>query len=425
MPPIYAVGLLAGLALASLLLPGTTARRTAALGIVAAALGQAGAAVTGADRLEVVSLPASTLAVDGGLVLLGTALLAAAGLHSLRRSGPPAATSAGLLLLTGAMVWMSWPLLEAAGPARAAAGALTLAATCLAVFQLGRLTGLGGALRRADARITLDAAIGSGRRPASVPAALAAAGATAAIAAPHLGFVLAGALIAAGAWPAALRQYRRAIVLTVLGALALGRAAWLMRAMAGPDGLGMSGLHDSPFSQAAETLLIPLIALGAFGFFGLWPLHGARGGVLVPVGVALLVRVASALPQGLQEWQTVLVPIGVFAVWHAAVTRRPGELLGAGAWLACVASTGEPAAAAACGLSAAAFSLTLGDLLPGRSGSILRRGAWLLAAVGGALALRPALAAEVVYTVLAVAGTAVAIASGAPKPAAPLAGAPT
>ena len=151
-------------------------------------------------------------------------------------------------------------------------------------------------------------------------------------------------------------------------------------------------------------MLAPFLALGAIGFFGIVPLRRAvPGAALAGIGVALLLRIGNvALRDGLADWRTVLVPIGVIALWHAVLTRRAAGAAAALAWLGAVVAAG----AGASGAIWLALAAALAALLVG-SRSLLARHPLALAAAGamtgwgGALVLDALLRAEVVYAVLA------------------------
>jgi hypothetical protein len=198
-------------------------------------------------------------------------------------------------------------------------------------------------------------------------------------------------------------------VLLVLAVVCLVPALWFMHTVAGPVGLGISSLDDVPFSPAAEAMLAPILALGAFGFFGVWPLRRWSSTALVPIGVALIVRLGAAVPSGLEAWQTVLVPLGVVAAGHAAFTADPEEAIGSWAWLACVTGGNRGAIL----LGAAALILATAPAAARRAGVVAQvwmgRAAWSLAAAGGALALESLLRAQVVYALSAALALAVLI----------------
>ena len=411
--PILTLSLVALAAGAGAALPRPLERRLVAWALLASALGGASVAVAAAGDIRLTDLGAPSVAVDGGLELLGALLLLAAGIRAWTMPPPRRLVAALLVGVSLALGWLARPLLETAGLA-ADGAALAIGVGAAAVIWL-ITRGL-----QARHRLRRHAApAGAARNPtAPRPAnpratALALVGGAAAIVGPSAWLVVAGALVAASA-PAAGR--RRAPVLLVLAAVCLLPALWFMHTVAGPVGLRISSLDEVPFSPAAEAMLAPILALGAFGFFGVWPLRRWSSAALVPVGVALIVRLGAAVPSGLDAWQTVLVPLGVVAAGHAALSADPEEAIGSWAWLAAV--TGGNRGAILLGL--AALILATVPAVARRAGVVagvwVGRVAWALAAAGGALALETLLRAQVVYALLAALALAVLI--GAPRAAA-------
>jgi hypothetical protein len=205
-------------------------------------------------------------------------------------------------------------------------------------------------------------------------------------------------------------------VLPLLVAAGLLPALWFMHTVAGPVGLGITTLEEIPFSEAAEAVFAPMLALGAFGFFGLWPVGRWGSRTLVPIGVALLIRLGAAAPSGLEAWQTILVPLGVAAAVHAVISAEPEEAVAAWAWLACV--TGGDRGAILLGLTAVLVAAipSLTRRAGAAAGAWGGRAAWALAASGGALALESLLRAQVVYALLAALALAVLIGTSGRAP---------
>ena len=192
-------------------------------------------------------------------------------------------------------------------------------------------------------------------------------------------------------------------------------AWWLMATIAGPEGLATGSLADLPWSPAAERLLAPVLLLAAWGMSGLWPLHQEEPAALTaPVAALLLVRVAMpAVPEGLDHWRALAMPVVLTGLWHGALARRWGEAVAGLAWVGLVTVTpvGEVGGAL---LLLAGLGLELAHRLPAQGGTIgprlrpiLRAGGALVLATGALLAIEGGLRTEVVYTVCAVAALVV------------------
>jgi len=405
-PVTVAVAATAGAAL-----PRRLERRLVGWGLLAYAFGAASVGVAAGGDVRLTDLGTPSVAVDGGLLLLGALLLLAAGARAWTLRPPSrlaAAVVAGASVLLG---WLARPVLAAAGVAGDAAAAAIGAAGAAVLFLVRRAV-VGMPILR-----SVTPPVVAPMEPAQRAAvALAIAGAAAAVLGPNAWIMIAGALCAASA-PAVAR--RRAPVLALLAAVGLLPALWFMHTVAGPVGLRVATIPDVPFSPAAESLVAPILALGAFGFFGIWPLGGWGSRALVPVGVALILRLGAGVPSGLESWETVLVPLGVLAAWHAVLTDAPDEAVAAWAWLACV--TGGRTGAIL--LAAAAPLLLVGPAVGIRAGARAeawsRRAAWGLGAAGGAVALEAMLRAQVVYAVLAAIAlaTLITVSGRAPEPA--------
>lgn len=379
-------------AAASHALARTGLRRLAALGLLAVAFGLASAAVEGRADPTLGGAGSTSRAIDGGFVIAGAMLVAWAGVRALSASrGAPDGgrlprLAAGVLIVASMLLgWTSRGLIVPAG-----VGADVAAAAVLVVG--GVLTSLVGiAARRRPPRIQPNTpaaaapARGSrGRRIAAVTGGLLA------MAAPNAWLVIGGALLAAGAV---------SLVLLVVTAAGLLPSLWFMRTVAGPMGLSVATLDAVPFSAAAEALLAPALALGAIGLFGLWPLTRWGTPLLLPVGVAVMLRLGVAIPAGLASWETVLVPLGVIALLHALIVSDPAEALAAGAWLAAVTGGAAAAILLAAGAVAGVADARLRRARPVAAGwaGAVASGA---AAAGGALALQALLGAEVVFAVV-------------------------
>jgi hypothetical protein len=112
----------------------------------------------------------------------------------------------------------------------------------------------------------------------------------------------------------------------VLGALLA--STWFVWTIAGPDvPLTLAGLHEAPFSVAAELVLAPMVGLAAWALLGLWPLHGAGpASALSIVGGALLIRWGmGVIPTGMVHIAPLAGVVALLAAFHAIAIRRVGE----------------------------------------------------------------------------------------------------
>jgi hypothetical protein len=305
----------------------------------------------------------------------------------------PRIAGAVLIALVLLLGWLARGLIVRAGAAAGVAAVVVLAAGAGLV-----------ALVRAAAQATAAArATATGRAaPPETPARRVAAlvGALLAIAGPNVWLVIGGALLAAGSV---------SLVILAVAAAGLVPSLWFMHTVAGAVGLRIATIEIIPLSAAAEAMLAPALAFGAFALFGLWPLRRWGTPVLVPVGVAVLLRLGAAVPTGLQSWETVLVPLGVIALIHALLTVDPAEAVAAGAWLAAVTD----ARLGAILLAAGAVLQAVAARIPGvRTTLTMWLGVltWSVTAAGAALTLQSLLGREVVYAVLSAAVTAALIA---------------
>ncbi len=232
----------------------------------------------------------------------------------------------------------------------------------------------------------------------------------------HVALVVGGALVAAVAAPRSSHRFgaqtrrltrrltvRVAIVHAAI-ALALLTPYWLLATIAGPVGLSLDALHDVPLSDAAETLVAIPVATAVWLCFSIWPFHDAGpGAVGAMAAAAVWLRVAEpGLPHGLAHWQPLIALLAVIGMWHGAAIRRPDTAL-LGLALLALASLAPESALAVLVLVPAAGVLRLA------SGAV-RAVAVIAAGFGSLFALVAGLRAQVVYTVLAAAGLACAIA---------------
>lgn len=421
MPSLLTLLLPVVLGLVAVLAGSVVAGRLAWLAAIAYGLGAASIRVAlrlplggAADPLWVGALPIASLRIDAGLQLLG--VLLAAGAAALAWTGEGSlrnrAAALGALMAAIAMVACALPLLVLAGWPQALAAAIALGAGFGLVGAV--LVGVTNRLWRAAPSGKFEPGSHFPRAPGRAMSSLLGVGAIATIAAPHLHLVAGGAIVAAIAATRIAQRggATRVPVFPAVATAALAFVAYYLGVIAGPFGVSLAVLPDAPLSTAAQALIVPVLALGAAGFFGLWPLTALTPGTwLAPVGVALLVRIGVAsLPLGMDGWRTVAIPIGVLAAWAAALGRRPRALAAAGAWMACFAAPISGVAAAWLLGLVPVLGMHPGAPDPDRASvrrSLLRN--LVIAAVGtlgATLALDALLRTEVVYAVLATAAAA-------------------
>lgn len=381
-----------------------------AVSLRVAAGAQAGAGIPDA---AVGAVPRLVVHVDAAFELAGCALAVGAALSAWRRREA---------------VWGFLPSLAAGGAALAVAIELRRHApaggvVATAMGGLVLLAAGAGAHRVLSRPPSREGAVGT---PSAGPAAaagfagattaLCVAGTLLAVTGPHLFAVLAGAMLAALSFALSVRARggRSWPVVLLLVVPALLFAGYYMDVIAGPTGLSLGDLTSGPFSPAAEALLLPPLALAAAAFFSPWPLWRALPGPACSlVGVALLLRLGiGVLPDALQTWQTVWIPLAVVSLWAAAIASRPAHLVAAAAWAGCFAA--EPSGAAGAWLlagAATAIAAVHGFAL--RASRRVRDSAAALiaaaVAVGGMQALDGLLRSQVVYAVLVWAGVTVAL----------------
>jgi hypothetical protein len=397
--------------LGAALLPDVAARASVLATVAAAAAGLAIAALTAGAT----PLPAGFLAVDGALLVLaivtalGSALLARREQHR----GARARIAVGALL-AGA-VGLGWGGRRAI--VAAPTGALLLAAVVLTAvgagfFLVGRVVRLPSAA---------DDGSPSGRLPA---AAVLLAGAVATAAGPHLSVVVMGVIVAAwSGWLLRRGAGGPSLPLAPMLTLLLLPAWWLMATIAGPEGLAVGTLPVLPISPAAERILAPIFLVAAWATAGLWPLHRqVPAALLAPVGALLLARAAiPAMPDGLEHWRPLAMPLIVLGIWHAALSGRVTGVAVGLAWVGLLGGSRTGLTGASL-LLAGALTLELATHAGERFRSFkpAARLAFALAAGAGAvLAVDAGLRAEVVYTVLAVGGVVAAAGRAWPRAAEP------
>jgi hypothetical protein len=379
------------------------------------------------------------------LLGLGVSMLAVA---SLSAEGSPATgflvINASLLLLGAGLGlagtipilrnWKSTALWGRAGALVLGLGALSLAGvarsiTTLHQLALGALTGLvvslaavGGfqlvgvrlaarlqAPARSEPAVVETGADAPGSHPPPGLIAVGALGALLALVGPHLWLVLGGAVLSGVSLDLVdRRQGMGRFPLRSASLLAIGPFAWLLATIAAPTGLSLAALRSAPLSPAAEILLVPMLALPAWGLSGAWPFHQRVGAsLLAPVGWALLARLGhQVMPEGVEHWGPVLFPLLAIGIWHGALTRSPMRVA-SGLGLLGVLSTGNRAMWAGGVLALVAAILALRHYLTrplSRPRFLPSSVLLLLPAWAGLEGLRGALATQVVYSVIVWAG---------------------
>lgn len=400
-------------------LPTPGRRALAIVGTVAIGLALAASQVVPAGA------PTTFLQINSGIETLGLVLVLWPAARELR--GPRLlAALPGVLLILAATVAAGlslFPLARSAGWLPILGYALLLGAGSLVLAALGRLARALEPWRRLD-QVLLE------RHPPTLVPALPStadlvwfaglfAAAVAIGVAPSLRAVSLASMIVAVTGHVLLRRQGAGSPLPVAALLALFMIpvfTWF-RAISGDANPSLAGLVNAPFSPAAEVQLFPWVWLVAWGFAALWPLHGLVFPLSAPVGAILLIRLgAHPLPDGAEHWAPLFMPLTLLGLWHAAATvddasvrrRRILGLLTAVAFFGIVAgSVGE---AGAWWLIASAL---LGPWLISGCAMLgirwgLDRLLWVVPAYGGYLVVEAGLTRQVTWTVLLVAGVAVA-----------------
>ena len=113
--------------------------------------------------------------------------------------------------------------------------------------------------------------------------------------------------------------------------LVLLPAAWLVRTVADPREIpvDLAALGQGPFSPAFESLVAPMVLLGAWAVLGLWPLHRLRAHPLSLVaGEAVLRRLGYPLfTLGVIQWEPVAALCLALGVWAGAMRGTPGAVV--------------------------------------------------------------------------------------------------
>jgi len=408
--PIGLLPLYVLLVLAATAVDPAAARRVAFIGLVAFALGLAAYAVNpGSDDLAALAVAAASsidafFRVNTGLLLLGIALCAAAALHAIRH-GPPAAPGRALALLGigGFALWTLAPLIARSGGWRPALAAAAMAVP--AVVGGIAIDRLGPAKRLPE----LPAIVWPGASSRSlVLAAGFGLGALATAMGSHVGVVFTGLALAVVTDFLDRRQRGVARVpwLPCI-TLVLAPTVWLMATIAGPMGSSLAALPEIPFSPAAERLIALGLGGVAWACLGLWPLHRILpDGLLAPLGIALWLRVASpAVPDGLEHWQPLFFAAGVLGLLGAAVAGRGSAACNALAFVA-LAADAPASAPAALILGSTGLALRIAPKRAPRNAA--QRLAWMLAALALPFAFEAGFRSQVIYTLVAGGGIALA-----------------
>lgn len=385
------------LVLAAPLLPPGRARVLGAGGAIAIGLAVAG--LRAGPGEPVASLPAGFLAVEGALFAGGAVLGIAAALGARAASGSGSGLAGAGLAAAGGlgMGLTAIPYIRAAAFLPLIVAATTTAAIGTVLAWAGtRLRPRSGSSQGFPATPGGAVAIGTGALMATVS--------------PWTGPILLGAVLSAiGGWVSARRRAPRTLPVAPVLSLALAPAWWLMRAIAGPEGLATASLPDLPWSPAAEQLLGALLLLAAWAMSGLWPLDGEEPAVLTaPVAALLVARVAlPAFPDGLEHWRALVLPVVLVGGFHGVLTGNRSAALVGLAWVGLAAATGQGQAGAGLILLGAVI-LVAAERLGARIQVVAQLIGGLAIGAGALLVIEAGLRTEVVYTVCAVAGLVVA-----------------
>jgi hypothetical protein len=407
------------LALAAALLEGERPRRIAAGGLLILGLALAAwhaGAPPGIEPTPPERLGQGFLVGNGGLLLVGLGLICCALLRA-----PPARlrTCARLLGALGIVLFapVAISFLRTGGALRAVACALGLwlvgVAVAIGARQSAAALPARFAARLVPPPLSSELLWSSGARGLAL---LVVVGLLVTLAGRHLAAVFGGVMLAAWTtWLASHPSGARPLPVAPTLTLLLVPAGWLLTMVAGPVGLRIAALPQIPVSPAAELLLTPALVLAGWATTGLWPLQRQLpGALLAPAGALLLARVAHPLvPDGLEYWRPLTVPLLVLGLWNAACWGRWPLVLAGGSLLAVAGGTPVPVAAWAALLAVAvALELRSAVSLPRLATIVVRGAAWALVTVVGVRVLEEVLRGQVVYTVLGVIGLALIVAAG-------------
>jgi hypothetical protein len=428
------------IAAGALLIPGR-ARRFGLLGLVPLGLGVAATTVRLGNEFSDLALraaergaPLRFLQINSGLVLLGLVLVVVAIVVSLvgadgkdGRALRAPARWIGILLVAGGaapMVGAHLPLLTYIGWLSSVGAAIGIGAGAVTLFILGRLLRIGRGFAWLDHQILernpppltpagntrFDVVWVTGFFVSAVVMAITPslrAFALAAVVAGTVGHVLMRRLGGGSAIP-----------VTSLFSLLMIPVYQTIATIAGSAAPRIDELTAGPVSIAAENMIVPWLALAAWGFAGLWPLHGWVFPLVAPLSGILLIRLgAGALPTGMDHWAPLFMPLALLGVWHVVASpgvrltrsRRLIEILVALSFLGVFAG-GDGVVGAYWLLAAAALVPWVGFLAEGPvSLGEAARLTWLPVAWGALLVVTGGLASQVTYTALAAAGIGAAI----------------
>ena len=374
-PELGFLALIAGAALVY----GDRARAAAVSAAVATGLALAG------FRAAAMPAPAGFLAVTSALALAGVALAVLGGALA-PRDGTAARRLLGPSLVVAGAVGTALGL---SGVVAGAPGATLLLALVIVAAGGSLLHVIGRWVRFPQDR---RADTPWWRRTTALGLIL---GAAAAVLGRHLGLVVLGAILSAWAAHVVSRdQGGSRLPLAPLLTLPLLAAWWLMATIAGAAGLGIASLPIVPLSPAAERLLAPVFLVATWAMTGLWPLHRqTRGALAAPVAAVLIVRViAPALPDGLEHWRPLAMPLVLLGLWHAALSGRWSSVMVGLAWIGLLGGTP--------GGQIGGALLLVGALLVELRPRMHPAVAGIPAGMGALLAVEAGLHTEVVYTVL-------------------------
>ena len=403
---------------AAALLAGERERRLALSGLLilglAIAAWRAGSP-PGIDPAPMGSLGRGFLVGNGGLLLVGSGLVAGA---LLRAPRDRLRTSARLLGTLGIVLLgpVLFSFIRAGGPMRAVAAALGLSLAGAAVTAGVRGVASGASARALVRRLAPPPLTCPRWSWASRPALFMLVGLLATLLGSHVVAVFTGVVIAVwAAWLAFHQSGARPLPVAPMLTLLLLPSCWLLATIAGPVGLRIAALPQVPLSPTAELLLAPALLLAAWATAGLWPLQRQLpGALLAATGALLLARVAHPLvPAGLEYWRPLAVPLLVLGLWHAAAWGRWPLVLAGAALLGSAGGTSGLTAPGAALLVAALLLEVLSSVDSSPSATtLLRVGAWPLVTWGGLGVLHELLRGEVVYSTLAIIVLALIVAAG-------------
>ena len=435
------------IAAGALLIPDGRARRLGLLGLVPLGLAVAATTVRLGGEFSSLALraaepgaPLHFLQINSGLIFLGLGLIVAAVGASLLRAGrgpdptaapdhgrefsAPAAWFAAFMIGGGAapIVAAHIPLLSLIGWLPVAGAAIGVGAGAVTLFIIARLLRIGRGFAWLDAILERNP-------PPLIPAASSTfdlvwvtgffVSAIIMIVTPSLRAFSLAAVVAGTVGHVLMRRLGggSAIPVSAILSLFLIPLYQALSVIAGAAAPTLAGLAAGPLSVAAENRIVPWLGLAAWGFAGLWPLHGVVFPLAAPLAGVLLIRLGPhALPNGMVHWAPIFMPLALLGVWHAAAApreaggrhRRLVELLVSLSILGTFAG-GEGVTGALWLLVAAALVPWCSLLPPAAAAGRIGRLIWLPMIWGALLVITGGLAVQVTWTALAALGIAVAI----------------